>query len=150
MSQENVELVRKAIDAWNSDGVEALLEFYTEDVVWYPFPDSPDSVSGFNGHYGIREVMRGFTDSFEEYTVTAGEVRDHGDKVVGLGEISGASGDPMCRFANRWDTSGGTSGAERSARPASFPPGEKPSKPWGCRSKRPRLEAPSLGCRERR
>ncbi len=54
MSQENVEVVRKAVDAWNSGGVEAVLAFYPEDVVWYPFPDAPENASGFHGHDGIR------------------------------------------------------------------------------------------------
>jgi ketosteroid isomerase-like protein len=118
MSQENVELVRKAVDAWNSDGVEGVLAFYTEDVVWYPFPDSPDSVSGFDGHDGVRDLMRGFTDSFDEYTVTAGELRDHGDRVVGLGELSGRIRgsdvpvrQPMGYIA--WDFRGGKIGKAR-------------------------------------
>lgn len=49
----------------------------------------PESSSGFHGHDGIREVMRGRNDSFDDYTVTTGEIRDYGDKVVSLGEISG-------------------------------------------------------------
>ncbi len=98
MSQENVELVRKATEAWDSGGVEATLQFYPEDVVWYPFPDSPDSVDGFQGHDGIREVMRGWTDSFDEYSASSREFRDYGEKVVALGEMSGlikASGMPV-------------------------------------------------------
>ena len=66
-----------------------LLEFYPEDVVWFPFPDSPESANGFRGHDGIREVMAGWSDSFDEYTVATNEIRDCGDKVVWLGEISG-------------------------------------------------------------
>ena len=38
--KENVELVRKATDAFNSGGAEAMLPFYAADVVWYPFPGS--------------------------------------------------------------------------------------------------------------
>ena len=89
MSQTNVELVRRAVDAWNSEGVEPLLEFYPEDVIWFPFPDSPDSADGFRGHDGIREVMAGWSDSFDEFAVVTTEIRDCGDKVVWLGEISG-------------------------------------------------------------
>ena len=47
MSQEHVELVRRAGDAWNSGGIEALLEFYPEDVVWYPFRMRPRAPVGF-------------------------------------------------------------------------------------------------------
>ena len=89
MSQENVQIVRKATEAWNSEGVELLLESYTEDVIWFPFPDSPDSADGFRGHDGIREVTAGWSDSFDEFTVTTSEIRDCGEKVLWLGEISG-------------------------------------------------------------
>jgi ketosteroid isomerase-like protein len=89
MPEENVEIVRKPTEAWNSGGVEATLKFYPEDVVWYPFPDSPDSVTGFHGHDGIRDVMSGWSDSFDEYSASAGEIRDYGEKVVALGEMSG-------------------------------------------------------------
>ena len=89
MSQANVEVVREAVDAWNSGGVEAVLAFYPEDVVWYPFPDAPENASGFHGHDGIRELMGGWSDGFDDYTVVTDEIRDLGDTVVALGEISG-------------------------------------------------------------
>ena len=34
MSQEKVELVRRAFEAYASGGVEAVVPFYTPDVVW--------------------------------------------------------------------------------------------------------------------
>jgi ketosteroid isomerase-like protein len=85
MSQENVEVARKLADAWNSGGVEALLASYPEDVVWYPFPDAPENASGFHGHDGIRDVMGGWSDSFDDYTAVFDEIRDLGDTVVLLG-----------------------------------------------------------------
>jgi ketosteroid isomerase-like protein len=89
MSEENVEFMRKVVDAWNSGGVEAVLPLYPEDVVWYPFPEGPESSSALHGHEGIREVMGGWTDSFDDYTVVLHEIRDLGDTVVALGETSG-------------------------------------------------------------
>jgi ketosteroid isomerase-like protein len=88
MSGENVDVARKATDAWNSGGIEGVLEFSAEDAVWYPFPGTPGPAE-LHGHDGIREVMRGWSDSFDEYTITLAEVRDLGDKVVALGELSG-------------------------------------------------------------
>ena len=93
MSQANVEVVRKAVDAWNSGGVEAVLAFYPEDVVWYPFPDAPENASGFHGHDGIRELMGGWSDGFDDYTVVTDEIRDLGDTVVALGEMVGVMKD---------------------------------------------------------
>ncbi len=35
MSQENVEIVRRASEAFSSDGFEDALAFFTPDVAWY-------------------------------------------------------------------------------------------------------------------
>lgn len=88
MSQENVELVRRVAEAWNSGGIDALLRFFPDDVIWYPFPDAPID-STLHGHDGIREVMAGWSDSFDHYTIATHEIRDLGEKVVALGEVSG-------------------------------------------------------------
>jgi ketosteroid isomerase-like protein len=89
MSQENVEIVRKATESWNSGGIEAVLPFYCEDVVWDAFPDAPDNSTVFRGHDGIRELASNWTNSFDDYTLAAHEIRDLGDTVVALGEVSG-------------------------------------------------------------
>jgi ketosteroid isomerase-like protein len=89
MPKENVELVLQAIRAWNSGGAEAIVVFYTEDVVWYPFPNAPAGSGGLHGHDGIREVMEGWTDVVEDFAVYTSESRDLGEKVLWLGEISG-------------------------------------------------------------
>jgi ketosteroid isomerase-like protein len=118
MSQENVELVRKATDAWNSGGAEAVLPFYTEDVVWYPFAEAPENPMGFNGHDGIRELMRGWNDSFDDFTLVAREILDLGDTVVALGEVSaivkGSKALVHQPFASVvWDFRGGRIGKTR-------------------------------------
>jgi ketosteroid isomerase-like protein len=89
MSHANVELLREAIEAWNSRGIEAMLRFYPEDVIWYPLPDAPAGRDGFKGHEGIRELMAGWIDGFAGFQVAAHEFRDLGDEVLVLGEISG-------------------------------------------------------------
>ena len=66
-----------------------IVPFYTEDVVWYPFPNAPANSGGLHGHDGIREIMAGWTDALEDVTISARESRDLGDKVLWLGEMSG-------------------------------------------------------------
>jgi ketosteroid isomerase-like protein len=89
MSQENVEIVRNVIEAWNTEGLRAMLRLLSEDVVWYPFPEWPDGAEARNGHDGVRELMGAWTDSFDEWTTDAQEIRDLGDRVLVLGEIAG-------------------------------------------------------------
>ena len=43
MSQENVEIVRRAWQAFVSGGVEATFDFWTEDCVFEEFPEMPES-----------------------------------------------------------------------------------------------------------
>jgi len=89
VSEETVEILRAAVQAWNAGGTEDMLAFYTEDVIWNPFPDAPVGADGLQGHDAIRELMAGWTDSFEGFAVATQEVRDLGDRVLWLGEISG-------------------------------------------------------------
>ena len=62
--------------------------------------------------------MSGWNDSFEDFTVATGEIRDNGDNVVALGEISGIIRgsdvpvrQPMGIIA--WDFRGGKIGKSR-------------------------------------
>ena len=85
MSQENVEVLRKAWDAVNSD-VETMLALFPEDCIWYPFPEWPDGPEARTGHDGIREIMASWTDNFDDFSVVLHDTRDLGDRIVGLGE----------------------------------------------------------------
>jgi ketosteroid isomerase-like protein len=89
VSEENVELLRGAIEAWNSDGIEAMLRFYPEDVIWHPFPDAPIGRDGLKGHEEIRGLMADWVHGFADFAVATEEVRDLGDRVLWLGVISG-------------------------------------------------------------
>ena len=118
MSEENVELLRRATEAWNSDGIEGMLRFYPEDVIWYPFPDAPVGRDGLRGHGGIREITAGWIEGFTEFKVTTHELRDLGDIVLALGEASGTIKgsdvpvrQPMGSVA--WDFRDGTIGRAR-------------------------------------
>jgi len=48
MSQENVEIVRRTLDAFNRRDFDAWLEGFDRDVVWYAFPDEPDQMGERN------------------------------------------------------------------------------------------------------
>ena len=89
MSQENVEIVRKVVAAWNTGGLESILPLCPEDVVWHPFPEWPDGAEPRTGHDGVRELMNAWTDNFDEYTVDVQEVRDLGDRALVLGAMAG-------------------------------------------------------------
>jgi hypothetical protein len=63
MSQENVEIVRRAIDAFNrrdADGIEA---FITSDCVWFPALLREVEGTGFRGREGLDAYFAAFGGS---------------------------------------------------------------------------------------
>src|SRR6476646_7164056 len=69
MSQENVELVREAYDAYNRDGITGILRYLDPEVEWRNAAESPDA-GVFIGHEGVVEwqgmVDAGFADMYFE------------------------------------------------------------------------------------
>jgi uncharacterized protein len=86
MSQENVEIVRQAIEANRSDDVEANIE----TIVALSAPDSEYTrvtaavePQTYRGHDGIRRYFSDMADSWKEWRIEAQEIRDIGpDRVV--------------------------------------------------------------------
>ena len=58
MSQENVQVVRRMLDAFNRDDVEAVIATFHASCEINEPPEMPDSPpTGFHGHDGIRQWM---------------------------------------------------------------------------------------------
>jgi ketosteroid isomerase-like protein len=97
MSEENVEVARRVAEAHNAGGVEAMLPFLAEDVLWHPFPEWIEE-SEYRGHEGVRKLMSIFTDNFDDYAISVKEIKPVGDRVVVLAEQLGrikGSGAPV-------------------------------------------------------
>lgn len=90
MSEEHVETVRRAVEAWNSDDLDAFLAELDTDVQWHPAiePGLEGESSTYNGHDGARKVWaddRG--ESWKRLTNRPHEFRDLGDSVLVLGHM---------------------------------------------------------------
>ena len=89
MSQENIEAMQRAIDAYNRRDVEAMLRELDPEVEWHSA--LPMLLSGqatvYRGHEGIRELFSEFDDVLDEIHVETTEIRDLGDRVVFIGRI---------------------------------------------------------------
>jgi ketosteroid isomerase-like protein len=81
MSQENVEIVRRAYEAFTRGGVEAVEAFLHPEVVWEDRYELPGA-SVYRGHDGFREAVDRFYEAWKELSVSAEQVIDAGDKVV--------------------------------------------------------------------
>jgi ketosteroid isomerase-like protein len=108
MSQENVAIVQRFADHWNETGEPLWAEMDPEVV----FEIDPGSfVAGtYNGHDGVRTLLRLTAEVFDEFQLELDELIDAGDAVLALGRIrargvkSGATGTQqgalLFRFSN--------------------------------------------------
>jgi ketosteroid isomerase-like protein len=90
MSEENVEVFKRGAEAYNRRDIEALFQDLDPEVEWHsalliPF-GGEETVS--RGHDGVREVMSEVFDALAEIHLEYSEIRDLGDRIVGIGRIS--------------------------------------------------------------
>ena len=100
MSEENVALARKAIDALNRDDFDALLAFLSPDVVW----EALEGVTGigelYRGRAGVREWIELMWANAEDGVhIEIGQIADLGDDRVFIAVVITArrrgSGEPL-------------------------------------------------------
>ena len=87
MSQ-NVELVRRAFEAYSDGGVEALLRYATPDCVFYPDPAWLEERE-YHGRDAFRSFNKTQTDAFGDFTVEVLDIRAVGERVLVLAEMIG-------------------------------------------------------------
>jgi len=93
VSQENVEIVRRWIDAWNAS--EPDFSIFHPALVYHPRADEPDP-SPHIGREAFERLALGFLDSFPNPEFDVEELIDADDLVIALtvmrgrGRVSGA------------------------------------------------------------
>ena len=105
MSQENVEIVRLAVEHWNETG-EFDWTTLSEDVEWIVDPDAWLGDT-YRGRDGIRLMLTRLAEAFDEFHLEVNEYVDAGDSVVVLGRTrvrggrSGVTGGQPLAFVMR-------------------------------------------------
>jgi ketosteroid isomerase-like protein len=87
MSQENVELFRRGMDAFLRGDIKPLLETAHPEIEWYPFSAQVEGDAPYKGHEGIRQWWANMNSAFEEFEASFDEIRDEDDVVVALGRL---------------------------------------------------------------
>ena len=110
MSQENVELVRAAWDAWARGDMDAALSVFTPDAEWdVTRSDIPD-LGVYRGPEGVLAFFRDWQEqTFDDYRAVAEEFIAAGDETVlvrvlqsGIGRLSGIPLDDDDPHAQLW------------------------------------------------
>jgi ketosteroid isomerase-like protein len=87
MSQENVELVRTLVEAFQQRDHERVFEFYDPAIEWDATRMAevvPDLAGVYRGHEGVRTYWRGWLSAWKDLQFEVEDVRDGGDEVVVL------------------------------------------------------------------
>jgi ketosteroid isomerase-like protein len=88
MSKENVDTVRRCVEAWNRSDVDAFVESFHPEGEW--FSEIVGRVEGTEAIYRGREAIRRFWDEYHsvwDLSVQISEYRDLGEKVLALGRM---------------------------------------------------------------
>ena len=83
MSQENVEVTERFIDAYNRRDVEAMLADLDPEIEWHSGITSLAREDGtFLGYEGFRAALRDVYEALGETHIECSEIRDLGDRIV--------------------------------------------------------------------
>ena|SRR5882724_3464874 len=88
MSHEDVQIARRAIDAFNARDVGLFIALTTSDFEWSP---SMVAIEGevFRESEGIRRYFASLGEAWEEFLIKPERFLDHPDLVAMLGRLSG-------------------------------------------------------------
>jgi ketosteroid isomerase-like protein len=101
MSQENVEIVRRMVDAWNRRDEEELLALGDPEAEWV---NSPTAVEP-GTRRGSDELMAVFRTQWEfllDGRIEIDRIYDRGEEIVALGRLSRRMPEGDARIEDRW------------------------------------------------
>jgi ketosteroid isomerase-like protein len=90
MSEENVEVVRHQLEAWQRDDFEAFLSKAHPGIEWHAVLQRLVEGAGsvYRGHEGVRRLWDAYRNELEAFQVEADEIRNVGkDRAALLGRI---------------------------------------------------------------
>jgi ketosteroid isomerase-like protein len=88
MSQENVEVVRRANELTNDGDLDAAYSFLHPDIEWVIATEHPDSRT-LTGREAVTQYQRDWQEAVPDVGVEYERVLDAGGRVVGIGRVRG-------------------------------------------------------------
>jgi steroid delta-isomerase-like uncharacterized protein len=87
MSQDNVKLVRRFLDAFNARDVNVLVSLSTEDCEWRPFRAQLEGTV-YRGHEGVRQFLSDMDADWETFRIDPLEFHDGDERVAVIGQVN--------------------------------------------------------------
>jgi ketosteroid isomerase-like protein len=82
VSAENVEVIRRGYEAFQTRGEEAIFEFLDPEVEVRPIDEPPVGLRSYRGHEGFRRYLADTREVWGRFGWEAGELIDAGESVV--------------------------------------------------------------------
>ena len=82
MSEENVQVIERAYQAWHRAGLDAFMEYWAEDTRWRSIQGAPDDRGPMHGRAVVRAFIEDWLDTFDDFRVELVELIDAGDQQV--------------------------------------------------------------------
>jgi ketosteroid isomerase-like protein len=98
MSQSNVAVVKRVIDAYNRRDLDAFDELLTPDYEWFPALVRGVEGGSYRGREGVEKYFAEVRDTWEENRTVPDEFRDLDDRVLMLGRMEGGCAPFVCIF----------------------------------------------------
>ena len=90
MSQENVEIVRRMLQAFADRGPDAMAEFWDPDIDWRAAEGAIDDVGEMHGPVAVRRYIQDWIDTFDDFSVAVEDMQDVGDdRVLAIQRLNG-------------------------------------------------------------
>jgi ketosteroid isomerase-like protein len=89
MSQENVEIVKRALHAFSHGEADAFADLTTPDVEWKTGLGAIEGGEIFRGREGVETYFGRLSTAWEEFRFVPEEFRDRDDVVLVLGRLEG-------------------------------------------------------------
>ena len=106
MSEENVEVVRRALEAFSQGDLEAIFAACDPEIELQVSDAYFDAPRTYHGHEGIRELFAAQAEVFDPFRLEPEELLDAGDRVLVIARAGGlarASGvEVLGRFGHLW------------------------------------------------
>lgn len=82
MSRENVEIVRRAYDAFQQSDLEAFVALHHPQCELLPLQARVEGSGPYRGHDGVRAYWDDLRSVFENWQPVPEEIGDHGDSII--------------------------------------------------------------------
>jgi ketosteroid isomerase-like protein len=87
MSRENVELVRRGLEAWNSGDLDAALALMDPEAESRTSGEFPGVARAYHGHDGFTRFWNDFRGVWDDIEAVPERLLDYGDRVVVFGRF---------------------------------------------------------------